>query len=163
MNHSSFTGFLKMLCLPAMLFSATVSAAPIMLDGDAFAAPEQRAAPVVSGAAGEGAFLTHMGHNGGHDSSLSFRTEDGSVFVGHSAKGPWSKTQFLQAWQEINGNQGNGNQGNGNGNGGGSGGVVPGIVPISQPTSSLPEPSTFALLALGLLAFGALKRRQAKR
>lgn len=149
MTTASFRRLLKILCLSVAMFSAGVNAAPIWTGADV-AQVSQFAFSGPFGIAADSPFFADMGLNGGHQRSVSFRGDDDSVFVGHYSKDSWSKNQFLRAWQDMTGN-----------NGGGV--VVPGGAPIPQTLARLPEPSTFALLALGLLAFGAVKRHQSKR
>ncbi|MEP6607927.1 MAG: PEP-CTERM sorting domain-containing protein [Burkholderiaceae bacterium] len=91
--------------------------------------------------------LTHMSLNGGHDHAVAFRGEDDSIMIGHYSSGSWSKNAFLRAWQD--------------GHPPGSGPTD--FVPIVETVTSLPEPSTFALLGLGLLALGIAKRQQKRR
>ena len=96
--------------------------------------------------AGNNTLFSRMSLNGGYDAMVAFRGDNDSIMIGHYASGPWSKNQFLLGWNDGRGT-------------GGDGEILP---PIAHPTSGLPEPSTLALLGLGLLGFGVLKRRQAK-
>lgn len=129
----------------AAMTSASASAAPILSDADAFAANARTAS--FNGTA-ETTLFSHMRLNGGQNQTVAFLGEDNSIMIGHYAKGPWAKNEFLRAWQDIRDKNGGGR---------------PDFVPIPQQVSRLPEPSTFALLGLGLVAFGVLRRRQTKR
>ena len=65
--------------------------------------------------------------------------------IGHYAAGPWSKNEFLLAWEDIPG-QGRDRDFND-------------FVAIVESVSGLPKPTTLALLGLSLFTLGALKRR----
>jgi len=94
-------------------------------------------------AGGDNTQFSPMSLNGGHSAMVAFRGDDDSILIGHYITGPWSKNQFLRS----------GNDGRGPG---GDGDPLPLII---ESTSGLPEPSTLALLGLGLLSFGVLRRR----
>lgn len=82
-----------------------------------------------------------MSLNGGHDAMVAFRGDDDSILIGHYRSGPWSK--FLRGWND----------------GRGAGGEGAPFPPIVESSSGLPEPSTLALLGLGLLGFGVLRQK----
>ena len=96
--------------------------------------------------AGDNTLFSRMSINSGHDAMVTFRGDDDSILIGHYSSGPWSKNQFLRGWNDGRGPGGDGDP----------------LPPIIVPPSGLPEPSTLALLGLGLLGVGVLKRRQKK-
>lgn len=96
--------------------------------------------------AGNDTLFSPMSLNTGHDTMVTFRGDDDSILIGHYSSGPWSKNQFLRGWNDGRGPGGDGDP----------------LPPIIVPPSGLPEPSTLALLGLGLLGVGVLKRRQKK-
>jgi len=89
------------------------------------------------------ALASPMSLNGGHDAMVAFRGDDDSILIGHYMSGQWTKNQFLRGWND----------------GRGPGGDADPLPPIIEPSSGLPEPSTLALLGLGLLGFGVLRRQ----
>lgn len=91
--------------------------------------------------------FSQMALNGGHDQMVAFRGDDGSIMIGHYASGPWSKNEFLLAWEDIGGP--------------GSDRDFNDFVAIVESVSGLPEPTTLALIGLSLLILGVLKRRPA--
>lgn len=84
-----------------------------------------------------------MSLNSGHNAMVAFRGDDDSILIGHYRSGPWSKNQFLRDWNDRRGPGGDGDP----------------LPPIIVPSSGLPEPSTLALLGLGLLGVGVVRRR----
>lgn len=125
---------IKVVLASSVLAAASASAAPILSDAQS-----------VSASAASAPLFSNMRLQ---DQTVGFLGEDNSIMIGHYAKGPWSKNEFLRAWEDIRGKNVIG---------------IPDFVPIPQTVSRLPEPSTFALLSLGLLAFGVARRRQTKR
>lgn len=121
----------KAMLASVVLTAASASAAPILSDPQSFGA---------SGA--EAPLFSHMRH------TVAILGDDNSITISQYTKGPWSKNEFLRAWEDIRGKNVVG---------------IPDFVPIPEQVSRLPEPSTFALLGLGLLAFGVVRRRQTKR
>ena len=95
--------------------------------------------PVAAG--NDNRLFSPMPLNAGHDAMVAFRGDDDSILIGHYRTGPWSK--FLR----------------GGNDGGGPGGDGDPLPPIVEPTLGLPEPSTLALLGLGLLGFGVLRQK----
>lgn len=93
--------------------------------------------------------FSQMALNGGHDQMVAFRGDDDSIMIGHYSSGPWSKNKFLLAWEDIRGPGGDRDFND--------------FVAVVESVSGLPEPATFALLLLGLLSIGLLKRRQPTR
>jgi hypothetical protein len=83
--------------------------------------------------------------NGGHDQMVAFRGDGDSIMIGNYAAGPWGQNEFLLAWEDILGQ--------------GSDRDFNDFVAIVESVSGVSEPTTLALLGLGLLALGALKRR----
>jgi len=136
---------LKNFCLSLAMTAVSATAAPILSDVEVQAGPGTNAA--VFDGSGDTALYSHTRFSGGHHQSVTFRSDDDSIVLGHYAKGPWSKNQFLRAWQDLQG---------------GNGDVVPTVVPIHQPTIGLPEPSTLALFGLGLLGLGILRRQRSR-
>ena len=143
MKHIGLSKALYAVLASAALVSMSpVSAAPIFSQADAFSVASSNVAAASVGAA-SGALFSHMGMNGGHQHSVVFLGDDNSTMIGYYAKGPWQKSAFLRAWQHVGGGQE--------------------IVPTVEVVSRLPEPSTFALLGLGLFAVVILRRRQTNR
>jgi hypothetical protein len=94
-------------------------------------------------AGNDNALFSPMSLNGGHDAMVAFRGDDDSILIGHYRSGPWSKSQFLRDWNDGRGPGGDGDP----------------LPPIIEPSAGLPEPSTLALLGLGLLGVGVLRRQ----
>jgi hypothetical protein len=95
-------------------------------------------------AGSDNTLVSPMSLNGGHDTMVAFRGDDDSILIGHYRSGPWSKTQFLLGWNDGRHPVGDGDP----------------LPPIIEPSSGLPEPSTLALLGLGLLGVGVLRRQK---
>ena len=95
--------------------------------------------------AGSTTLFSQMSLNGGHDQMVAFRGDDDSIMIGQYAAGPWSQNEFLLAWEDIRGQ--------------GSDRDFNDFVAIVESVSGVSEPTTLALLGLGLLTLGALKRR----
>lgn len=95
--------------------------------------------------AGSTTLFSQKSLNGGHDQMVTFRGDDDSIMIGHYAAGPWSKNEFLLAWEDIRGQ--------------GSDRDFNDFVAIVESVSGVPEPTTLALLSLSLFTLGALKRR----
>ena len=138
-----------LLVVAAGIVSAAASAAPIFSETYASPSSNDGAAGAVTTAA-EAPLFSNMRLNGGQNSTVAFISDDNSILIGHYARGPWDKAEYLRSWQD-------GGNGNGGGNGGGGRGD---FLPPVETVTGLPEPSTFALLALGLLALGAMRRLQ---
>ena len=95
--------------------------------------------------AGTTTLFSQMSLNGGHDQMVAFPGDGDSIMIGHYASGPWSKNEFLLAWEDILGQ--------------GSDRDFNDFVAIVESVSGVPEPTTLTLLGLSLLTLGALKRR----
>ena len=95
--------------------------------------------------AGSTTLFSQMSLNGGHDQMVAFRGDGDSIMIGNYAAGPWGQNEFLLAWEDILGQ--------------GSDRDFNDFVAIVESVSGVSEPTTLALLSLGLLALGTLKRR----
>ena len=89
--------------------------------------------------------FSQMALNGGHDQMVAFLGDGDPIRIGPYASGPWGMNEFLLAWEDILGP--------------GSDHDFNDFVAIVESVSSVPEPTTLALLGLSLLTLGALKRR----
>lgn len=135
----SLSNTLKALVLSAALISAAAGAAPIF-SGAAADAAGSAVGISQAGAVANAPLFSHMGMNGGYQYSVAFLGEDNSILIGRYSKGPWSKNEFLRAWQDTGGTKD--------------------FVPTVETITGLPEPSTLGLLVLSAVAFGVLLRRR---
>ena len=94
--------------------------------------------------AGSTTLFSQMSLNGGQDQMVAFRGDDDLIRIGQYAAGPWGANEFLLAWEDILGQEAT---------------VTSTILWRSVSRSGVSEPNTLALLGLGLLTLGALKRR----
>ena len=95
--------------------------------------------------AGSTTLFSQVSLNGGHDQMVAFRGDGDSIRIGQYATGPWGANEFVLAWEDILGQ--------------GSDRDFNDFVAIVESVSGVSEPNTLALLCLGLLTLGALKRR----
>lgn len=138
MKHVKLSNAFKVMLASAVLASASAGAAPILSAADAFS-PNSVDAVSQSGGA-QAPLASHMRLNGGQSHSVAFVGNDNSIVIGYYARGPWSKNEFIRSWQNVGGGKE--------------------FVPPVETIAGLPEPSTLALLALGLLGFGVLRSRR---
>lgn len=135
----------KAMLVAAIMVSAPVGAAPILSEAEAFNFVAGGGEVAQFTGAAEAPLFSNMRLNGSQHHTVAFLGDDNSILIGHYARGQWSKNEYLRSWQ----------------NGGRDGGKD--FLPPVETIAGLPEPSTFALLGLGLLALGVLRRRQTNR
>lgn len=95
--------------------------------------------------AGSTTLFSQMSLNGGQDQMVAIRGDGDPIRIGPYAAGPWGQNEFLLAWEDILGQ--------------GSDRDFNDFVAMVESVSGVSEPTTLALLGLGLLTLGALKRR----
>lgn len=96
--------------------------------------------------AGSTTFYSESALNGGNDQMVAFQGDGDPIKIGPLAAGPWLSNEFILAWEDLSYRTSDKDFND--------------FVAIVESVRGVPEPDTFALTALGLMAFLASRPRR---